>query len=122
MKYQILLSDRNSGREALIECPSNMVLEELSAKIKVEMQLPYTDNGYHRFVLRGNTYVIDEHLTSEPEMRWEATDIYDDHYRSSERIRLSRCFTVLGSALTYLQDSHTGCNTYKVRCTLLARA
>lgn len=124
MKYQILLSDCKSGREALIECQSDIVLEELSTKIKVEMQLPYTDNGYHRFLLRGKTYVIEEHLISEPEMRWEATGFYDDFYRSSENIRLDQCFTVIGSAITYFQDEQDGCgghNTYKVRCVLVAR-
>lgn len=121
MKYQILLFDRNSGREALIECPSNMLLEELSVKIKVELHLPYTDYGYHRFLFRGKIYVINEHLGSEPEMRWEATEYYDDYYRSSERIRLDRCFTVLGSAITYFQDTHERCNAYKVCCTLIAR-
>lgn len=121
MKFQILLSDRNSGREALIECPSNMVLEELSSKIKVEMQLPYTDYGNHRFLLWGKTYVINEHVMSEPEMIWEATGHYDENYRSSERIRLRQCFTVLGSSITYCQDSRYGYNDYKVRCTLIAR-
>lgn len=124
MKYQILLSDRKSGREALVECRSDMVLEELSVKIKVEMQLPYTDNGYHRFLFRGRTYVIDEHLISEPEIRLESTERYDDCYRSSETIRLDRCFTVLGSAITYFQDDLCcgGChNAYQVRCTLVAR-
>lgn len=119
--YQILLSDRKSGREALIECQSDMFLEELSAKIKLELQLPYTDNGYHRFLLRGKIYVIDEHLISEPEMRWEATGFYDYDYRSSEHIRLNRCFTVVGSTITYLQDDGAWNNVYKVRCVLMAR-
>lgn len=120
MKYQILLSDRKNGREALIECPANMVLEELSVKIKIELQLPYTDYGYHRFLFRGNTYIIDDHLWSEPEYLWEVTGHYDFHYKCSERIRLNRCFTVLGSAITYMQDG-TWYNEYKVRCTLVAR-
>ena len=121
MMYQILLSDRKSGREALIECQSDMFLEELSAKIKLELQLPYTDNGYHRFLLRGKIYVIDEHLMSEPEMRWEATGFYDYDYRSSEHIRLNKCFTVVGSTITYLQDDGAWNNVYKVRCVLMAR-
>lgn len=121
MKYQILLSDRNTGREALIECPANMVLEELSALIKVNLQLPYTDYGYHRFLFKGNTYVIDEHVMSEPENIWEAGGLYDDNYQSSERVRLNRLFTVLGSAITYFQDTKVSFNAYKVRCTLIAR-
>lgn len=118
MKYQILLSDRNSGREALIECPSNMVLEELSAIIKVQMQLPYTDYGWHRFLLKGKVYVINEHIMAEPETIWAATGHYDDNYRSSENIRLRNCFTVLGSSFVYCQDGYP---KHKVRCTLTAR-
>lgn len=62
MKYQILLEDRTNGRQALIECPANMPLEELSVKIKVELNLPLCDNGWHRFLYRGKVYVPDEHV------------------------------------------------------------
>lgn len=120
MKYQILLSDRFTGREALIECPANMLLEELSAKIKVALQLPYSDKGWHRFLCRGWVYVIDERVINEPEGLWEAGLPYDEGYRSSERIRLNRIFTTLGSTVTYLQDGRFR-NDYKVRCTLVRR-
>lgn len=120
MKYQILLSDRYNGREALIECPANMFLEELSAEIKVALQLPYYDKAWHRFLCRGHVYVIDERVLSEPESLWEAGLPYDEGYRSSERIRLNRIFTVLGSSITYLQDGRF-VNDYKVRCTLVRR-
>lgn len=49
MKYQILLEDRTSGSKACIECPDGMLLEELSVKIKVELNLPLCDYGWHRF-------------------------------------------------------------------------
>lgn len=120
MKYQILLCDRETGREAQIECPASMFLEELSVKIKVAMQLPYSDGGYHRFLCRGHIYVMGEHVMSEPEMRWEAGLSYDDGYRSSDQLPLSRIFTVIGSSITYLQDG-SSVNKYKVRCTLIQR-
>lgn len=122
MKYLILLHDCTSGREAQIECPANMVLEELSAKIKVELQLPYVDHGDHRFLCKGKTYVIDEHVESEPEMIWEVTRRDVKYYRSSERMRLNKCFTVLGSSVTYQQKRmNILFDNYKVRCTLVAR-
>lgn len=118
MKYQILLEDRQTGREALIECPANMSLEELSVKIKVELQLPYCDYDYHRFCFKGKTYVPEDHLMSEAEIYWECTGHYYGGYRSSTRARLKTAFTVLGSAINYFQDSCIH-NRYKVRCTLL---
>ena len=119
MKYQILLEDRKNGREALIECPANMPLEELSVKIKVELQLPYCDYNYHRFCYRGKTYVPAEHTMSEEEIYWECTGYYYGGFRSSLYTRLKNAFTVRGSAINYFQDDESCRNRYKVRCTLL---
>ena len=60
MKYLIKLEDRMNGHETLIECPANMLLEELCVKIKVELHLPYTDDGAHCFRARGYYYVPDD--------------------------------------------------------------
>lgn len=60
MKYLIKLEDRKNGHETLIECPANMLLEELCVKIKVELHLPYLDYGAHCFRGRGYYYVLDD--------------------------------------------------------------
>lgn len=121
MKYQILLEDRTNGRQALIECPANIPLEELSVKIKVELNLPLCDNGWHRFLYRGKVYVPDEHVIAEPEIIWECTGKYYHCFRSSERVRLKHLYTVLGSAIVYRQDDKVFHNEHKVRCTLVGR-
>ena len=121
MMYQILLEDRTNGREALIECPANMLLEELSVRIKLELNLPLSDYGWHRFLYRGMVYVPDEHATAEPEIIWECTGKYHHCYRSSETVRLKHLYTVLGSAIVYRQDDRGFDNEHKVRCTLVGR-
>lgn len=120
MKYQILLEDRMNGREALIECPANMPLEELSVKIKVELRLPLSDRGWHRFLYRGKVYVPEEHVVAEPEIYWECTGRYYNCYYTSDIVRLKQLYTVLGSAIVYLQDDQF-VDEYKVRCTLVGR-
>ena len=120
MKYQILLEDRMKGRKALIECPANMPLEELSVKIKVELRLPLCDRGWHRFLFKGKTYVPSDHILAEPEIYWECTGRHIGGFRVSDRVRLKHIYTVLGSAITYLQDEHI-VNEHKVRCTLVGR-
>lgn len=118
MKYRLLLTDRKNGRETELTVPAGVPLEELSARIKVAFGLPYCDHGWHRFLANCTTYVIDEHLVAEEEIRYEC-DLPVGRYRSSERTRLDRVFTVLGSAVTYEQDGHSG--DHKVRCTLMER-
>lgn len=120
MKYQILLEDRMKGRKALIECPANMPLEELSVKIKVELRLPLCDRGWHRFLFKGKTYVPLDHILAEPELYWESTGRYIGGFRVSERVRLKHLYTALGSAIVYHQDDHI-IGEHKVRCTLVAR-
>lgn len=120
MKYQILLEDRMKGRKALIECPANMPLEELSVKIKVELRLPLCDRGWHRFLFKGKTYVPLDHILAEPEIYWESTGRYIGGFRVSEKVRLKQLYTVLGSAIVYHQDDHI-MGEHKVRCTLVAR-
>lgn len=119
MKYRLLLTNRHTGDEAEIIVPARLPLEELSVKIKLELNLPLTDWGCHRFLFHGTTYVIGGNYHSEQEMRFES-GLYVGHYAFSDRVRLNQVFTVLGSAVTYLQDTDWA-NNYKVRCTLLER-
>ena len=118
MKYVILLENRENGDQAIVEAGARGRLESLSPKIKVALRLPYTDYAWHRFVLRGITYVPDEHLICEPDMLWEY-EINPGPYRSSEDISIERAFTSLGSAILYRQDDSS--TTHTVWCTLLKR-
>lgn len=119
MKYRLLLTNMADGEQREIVVPDSLPLEDLSAKLKVEFQLPLCDYGWHRFLAQGTAYVIREHLMAEQEIRYEL-GLYVGRYRCSEWIRLSRVFTVLGSVVTYYQEEN-GCNKYKVRITLLER-
>lgn len=119
MKYRLLLTNTAGGKEREILVSDHLPLEDLSPLIKIEFQLPYSDNGWHRFLACGAAYVIEEHLVSEPEIRYEC-NLYVGRYRCSERTRLKDVFAVLGSAVTYSQDD-SGCNSYKIRITLLER-
>jgi len=133
MKYLIKLEDRMSGRKALIECPANMLLEELCVKIKLELHLPYTDWGYHCFQMHGKVYVPDGLNTVRgiwgagpddtlPKREYiQAVRDYptERDLRSSESYRLNQVYTVLDSGITYIQNSSNG--WFKVRCTLVAR-
>ena len=118
MKYVILLENLENGDKITIEVPARMRLESLSVKIKMALHLPYTDYAWHRFILRGATYVPEEHLICEPDMLWEY-DINPGRYRCSEDISLERAFTSLGSAIRYRQDDRS-C-IYDVMCTFLKR-
>ena len=121
MKYQILLEDRNNGRTALIECPANMLLEELSVKIKLEMQLPLCDYAWHRFLFKGMIYVVEEHCFSEPWRTYECTERDEFcYFVSSEEVKLKHVYTTLGSAITYHQDGSKK-GEHRVRCTLVKR-
>lgn len=117
MKYRLLLTDMVNGGQSEIVVPAHLLLEDLSAKLKVELQLPLCDHGWHRFIARGATYVINEHLSCEEDMIFEA-GLTPGRHRSSERERLWTVFTVLGSAVTYIQD---GDRNIKARITLLQR-
>lgn len=128
MKYLIKLEDRFSGREAFIECHAGMLLEELSIKIKVELQLPYSDFGVHCFRGRGYYYVTDdidirslEGLVGDwDEASHERVRMPNRRFRrSTERVRLKYAFTVKGSVLSYSQITTEHFN--RVRCTLIDR-
>lgn len=119
MKYRLLLTNRRTGDETEIIVPARLPLEALSVKIKLEMHLPLTDWCCHRFLSRGVVYVPEEHTISEPEIIFESGR-FAGYYDCSDHIRLNRVFTVLGSAVTYCQDTDWA-NDYKVRCTLLER-
>lgn len=130
MRYLIKLEDRNSGREAFVECPANMLLEEFCVKIKVELQLPYLDYGNHCFMGNGYHYAPDdinygalEELVGD----WDPKDLWNERVRmpnkrfrrSTERVRLKYAFTVKGSAIIYKQISPNDWSN--VRCTLIDR-
>ena len=119
MKYRLLLTNTADGEEREITVPAHLPLEDLSPLMKVQFQLPYCDYGWHRFLARGTAYVISEHLVSEPEIRYEC-NLPVGRYRCSEWIRLKQVFTVLGSAVNYIQDENR-CSMYKIRITLLER-
>lgn len=119
MIYTILLTDRRNGRMEEITAKSSSMVEELSARIKVALRLPYTDDGWHRFVKYGITYVIDEHVELESNFL-EEHHIHSGPYRGSERTPLSHLFTTLQSVILYEQDE--AYSTIKVDCTLIKRS
>ena len=120
MRYRLLLTNTVNGEEAEIVVPSYLPLEELSHKIKLELDLPLCDNGWHRFQSLGTVYVIDEHLLAETEWLTKC-NLYVGRYRSSERIRLKHVFTGIGSAITYIQDDENFFYIFKIRVTLVKR-
>lgn len=119
MKYRLLLINIVSGEESEIIVPSHLPLEELSHKIKLELDLPLCDNGWHRFQSHGTAYVIDEHVHAETEWLWKIHG-YVGRYRSSETIQLKQVFTVLESVITYIQDVNSFYE-YKISITLKER-
>lgn len=130
MKYLIKLEDWGNGREALIECPANMLLEELCVKIKVEHHLPYLDYEAHCFRGRGYYYVpddIDDRSLAELVGDWDPYDFWHETVhmpskrfrRSTKRVRLKYALTVKGSSINYSQISPNDWNL--VRCTLIDR-
>lgn len=118
MKYKILLENLETGEAAHVEVPAHHPVESLSPKIKIALDLPYTDRARHRFVARGITYVIEERVEFEPDFLREY-DLQPGPYRSSERTSIRRIFTSLGSSILYTQDRNWG--QYKVRCTFVQR-
>lgn len=119
MKYLIKLENLNTGEEAFITAHAKAKAEVLCPKIKIALQLPYYDRGWHRFISHGVTYVIEEHAWLEPEFRAEY-DLKSGPYYSSERISVERIFTTLGSSILYTQDG-SWAHEQKVRCTLMQR-
>lgn len=125
MKYLIKLEDRKSGRVAFVECPANMPIERLSVNIKVELRLPFCDHGVHCF-RRGLIYAPDDidRFNLEELLGWyvpfpNRKSVLSSMKlcRSSERARLNRVFTVIGSTVVYEQLSVEGCN--RAICTLV---
>ena len=119
MKYKIKIENLKTGEWSYITARANEKAEVLSPKIKIALDLPYTDYGRHRFLARGYTYVIEERVMWEPEILWEY-DLKPGPYRSSERISVERIFTTLGSSILYTQDG-AWAKEQKVRCTLIQR-
>lgn len=122
MKYLIKLEDRLTGRTALVECSEKMVLEDLSVKIKVELQLPYTDYSGHCFLSHGLVYVPDDiewgdlvTLVAGPNSRLPKSKFF----RRCETNLLKYVFTVKGSVVEYKQA--TDYRTLRVRCTLVKK-
>lgn len=129
MTYLIKLEDRSNGHEEFVECPARMSLEDLSIKIKIVMHLPYTDYCTHAFQMHGKVYVpvsgvvgdlwrIDEWATGAEYIQEKRNYPRERDIRSSVDYRLNQVYTVLGSALTYIQ--HWG-TCHQIRCTLVER-
>lgn len=127
MKYLIKLEDRINGREAFVVCPEYMLLEELTVNIKLELHLPYRDEGCHSFGFMGKVFVP-ENCNVKEFFDFFSDKFYFNHekkcplprdLKSTESFRLNRVFTVKGSALNYEQIS-SGV-WYNVRCTLIER-
>ena len=120
MKYRIKLTNKANGDEAEVIVSSHTPLEDLSVNIKLEMHLPYSDGGWHRFLVGGATYMPEMHCVAEPEMLEESGVKTVRSYRPSESVSLADVFTVLQSGVTYIQDEGSF-TTHKVSCTLLER-
>lgn len=119
MNYLIKLENLKNGQEATIMSPARACVESLCPKIKMALRLPYVDHACHRFVARGITYVVSEHMISEPEIIWE-NDRNPGCYRCSEKMSIGHIFTTLGSSIKYYQDGNWWCE-HNIRCTLLKR-
>lgn len=119
MNYLIKLENLENGQETTIMAPAHACVETLCHKIKMALHLPYVDHAWHRFVARGITYVVSEHMISEQEIIWE-NGRNPGCYRCSEKISIGRIFTTLGSSIKYYQDDSWWCK-YNIRCTLLMR-
>ena len=120
MKYRLLLKNKANSDVAEVMVPSHMPLEDLSVNIKLEMHLPYTDGGWHRFLVGGVAYMPEMHCVAEPEMLEESSIATVRNYRASERVSLAEVFTVLQSAVSYMQDDGSF-TTHKITCTLVER-
>ena len=120
MKYRILLTNKANGNDAEVIVPSSMPLEDLSVNIKLEMHLPYTDGGWHRFLVGGVAYMPEMHCVAEPEMLEESSIATVRSYCPSESVSLAEVFTVLHSAVTYTQDDGSF-TIHKITCTLVER-
>ncbi|MBQ2595717.1 MAG: hypothetical protein II578_03525 [Bacteroidaceae bacterium] len=118
--YEMELRNMRTGDVAVVTLRADARLEELSPKIKLALSLPLVDRKWHRFLLNGAAWVPEEHVELEPEMLWEAEVPPERPYYSSDRVRLRRMFTTLGSAFVYAQ-SRDYLPPIMVRCTLLRR-
>ena len=132
MKYLIKLVDRESKREAMVECPARMILEDLNIKIKSELHLPCTDEYGHCFQMNGKVYVPHNSVITELwgyyDDMWLPSDVDIQHrnnyprekdIRSSWRFRLNQVFTVKGSVIAFVQRNRS--HWYDISCTLIDR-
>ncbi|MCQ2342026.1 MAG: hypothetical protein MJZ75_00835 [Paludibacteraceae bacterium] len=118
MQYRLLLTNTDTKENTEIFVPADMVLEELSAHIKVALNLPYVDYAWHRFQASGIAYMTSDRSEIDEEVRGEY-ELPTLDYASSEHTALNQVFTTLESSIVYLQEDSF--KTYKVRCTLLER-
>jgi len=118
MNYRIKLEVRGSDREAVIECPDNMILEDLNIEIKSALGLQCNGELAHWFQMNGEVY---EHCYIDLEELWGDFFLQDPQREllDSEEFRLNEVFTVKGSVLVYTQK-HIG-HGFTVRCTLIDR-
>lgn len=139
MKYLIKLENRETGMVAFTECPANMLLEELSIKIKSELHLPCNDEEGHSFMMKGKVYVPnrwsihgvwgfpkDWFVTSPEAIQDTLNYPREQDIRNSRRYTLEQVFTSKGSVITYDQVNNIIRNgSYpqgvSVRCTLVDR-
>lgn len=132
MKYLIKIEDKENNRDAMIECPANMLLEDFNITIKSELHLPCSDEVSHCFQMNGKVYVPQESVITE---LW---GYYDDMYLptdvdiqhrinypskkdicSSWRFRLNQVFTVKGSVIAFVQKNRG--HWFDIKCTLIDR-
>ena len=79
MKYLIKIEDKENNRDAMIECPANMLLEDFNITIKSELHLPCSDEVSPCFQMNGKVYVPQESVITE---LW---GYYDDMYLPTDR-------------------------------------
>ena len=122
MNYLIKLDVRGSDREAVIEGPYDMILDDLNIEIKSALGLQCNNELAHCFQINGDVYVPCYN---------DVLDLWGDEYwldsayprvqdlLDPEEFRLNEVFTVKGSVLIYTQK-HIGFRV-TVRCTLIDR-
>lgn len=117
---KILLTDLRSHNTAELFVSPKSKLEDLVPRIKVNLQLPYVDHGWHRFMSHGCVYCILGIWYAYSDFMYECYENWDiPHWRDSETTNICSMFTTLGSSFIYEQDSSTA--LHRVRITLLSR-
>ena len=115
---KILLTDMDSLRTAEIVVSPRMMVEELSPLIKVNLMLPVTDHGWHRFLCRGRVLMSDGMICAYDDFMGECYESWNEpRYGDSDVIPVKRLFTTIGSGCIYEQDNDQ--RVCRIRLTLL---